>query len=213
MTMPPTSIGMKVMASVAAGVAGFMTVGSYKAYSGTWQNDADIKDRDISMRSRLYREELVHTGNSYIPSLIHYFNRPDMFFFHKIRRAYTYTKGFVRDVLWGNVVPLGLGTMAVAWGFNLNLAKMASGSGRFVGKGLRVLGTALGSSFKALRSVFPRVNAKALINFFKPTTPRGVLTLASTAALGLVMLPYMVLDAARGDKSSRMLESFLHRHD
>ena len=123
-------VSMKVISGLAAGVAGFMAVGSYKAHVGTWQNDADVKDRNVTMAARLYREELTHSGNKYVPAFIHYLNRPDMLFLHKFRRAGAYINGFSRDVIWNNLLPLTLGTLAVVWGFNLNATKALSKLGK-----------------------------------------------------------------------------------
>jgi len=206
-----SNVSMKIISGLAAGVAGFMAVGSYKAHVGTWQNEADVKDRNKSMAAIVYRESLTHTGNSFVPSMIHYLNRPDLFFGHKLRRVGTYLNGFGRDVIWNNLLPLTLGTLAVVWGFNINTTKALSRVGQGLGKVAKYTLKGIKAVGSALKAISPKISASQILSYVKPTTAKGVLATAASAVLGLVLLPYMFFDAARGDKSTRMAEDYLHR--
>lgn len=197
-----STVGTKVLASLAAGTAAFMTAGSYKAYSGVWDNQVDVANRNAMMDYQLYTQKVAHTGNGYVPGILHWINHPGLF--NIPRRMAIYTSGLFNDVIAPNAIPLALGTLAVFWGFNLKAAQVLKPIAKAVSIVAKTIGTGLKALWKAFCATPINVSPSKILKFFMPKSPQGVLATGAALALGGLLLPYELFKNASADDTSRV---------
>lgn len=208
MNIPSNQGAYRAIGAVAAGIAGWMTIGSYGASKPQWQVQADAADQRATLNAQLFHQRTLNTGNSFVPGILNYFNRPEFAFQHKVRRAYIYAKGFARDVIWENLTSITLGGLALTWGLNLSakkvLGKLVSGTQFTLVNGVK----ATAAVASAVGKVAPNVDAFKAFSQLVPKTPKTVLTAAAAAAVGLFMLPYALYEAASGRASKDQSDKF-----
>ena len=206
------STTIKTIGALAAGLAGWMTVGSYGASKPQWTVEANAADQKAILNAQIYEKTIQNTGNIFIPPILNYFNRPEFAFQHKFRRAFIFAKGFTRDVVWENILPMGLGALALIWGFNLKATKALSYASNGAFFGIKTGAKVVSNVVSSIKAVLPKIDTWKAVSGVFPKTPKGVLTLAAAAAIGLFMLPYAIFEAATGRAGKDMSDKYFNRY-